>query len=69
MLCVDEVITRKEVAVVFDDRDVAASLPKCTECMVLPESSSSCLLKYLYLHAFDILALPLVENGAEKIAQ
>jgi hypothetical protein len=69
MLCVDEVITRKEVAVVFDDRDITASLPKDTECMVLPEGSSSCLLKYLHLDSLDILALPLVEDGAEKIAQ
>jgi hypothetical protein len=69
MLRVDEVITRKEVAVVFDDRNITASLPKDTECMVLPESSSGCLLKYLHLDSLDILALPLVEDGAEKIAQ
>ena len=69
MLNVDKVITRKEVAVVFDDRDIAASLPKDTECMILSESSSGCLLEYLYLDLFDVLALPLVEDGAEKIAQ
>jgi hypothetical protein len=66
---VDEVITRKEVAVMFDDRDVTASLPKNTKRMLLPESSSGCLLEYLHLDSLDILALPLVEDGAEKIAQ
>jgi len=69
MLRVDEVITRKEVAVVFDDRDITASLPKDAECVVLAESSSGGLLEYLHLDTLDILALPLVENSAEKIAQ
>ncbi len=68
MLRVDEVVTRKEVSVVFDDRDITAGLPKDTERMLLPESSSGRLLKYLYLDPLDILALPLVKDGAEKIA-
>jgi hypothetical protein len=37
--------------------------------MLLPESSSNCLLKYLHFDSLDILALPLVKDGAEKIAQ
>jgi len=68
MLRVDEVVTRKEVPVVFDHRDITARLPKDTECMVLSESSSGCFLEYLHLDSLDILALPLVEDGAEKIA-
>ena len=69
MLRVDEVITRKEVAVMFDDGDITAGLPKDTERMFLPEGSSGRLLEYLHLDPPDILALPLVEDGAEKIAQ
>ena len=69
VLRVDEVIARKEVAVVFDDRDIAAGLPKDTESVVLPEGGSGHLLEYLHLDLFDILVLPLVEDRAEKIAK
>jgi hypothetical protein len=69
MLRVDEVVTRKEVAVVFYDGDISAGLPKDTKRMLLPESSSDCLLEYLHLDPLDILALPLVEDSGEKIAK
>ncbi len=69
MLHVDEVITRKEVAVMFDDGNIAAGLPKDTERVFLPKGGSGRLLEYLHLDPPDILALPLVEDGAEKIAQ
>jgi hypothetical protein len=69
MLRVDEVITRKEVSVMFDNGNISAGLPKDTKRMLLPESSSGRLLEYLHLDPLDILALPLVEDGAEKIAQ
>ena len=68
MLHVDEVITRKEVAVMFDDGDIAAGLPKDTERMFLTEGNSARLFEYLHFDSPDILALPLVEDGAEKIA-
>jgi len=69
MLRVDEVVTRKEVAVVFYDGDISAGLPKDTKRMLLPESRSDRLLEHLHFEPLDILALPLVEDGAEKIAQ
>jgi hypothetical protein len=68
MLRVNEVITAEEISIVFDDRDIPAGLPKDTECVLLPEGSSGRLLKYLNLDPIDILALPLVKNGAEKMS-
>ena len=68
MFRVDEVITRKEVSVVFDDGNITAGLPKDTERMLLPEGRSGRLLEYLHFDPLDILALPLVEDGAEEIA-
>ncbi len=69
MFRVDEVITRKEVSVVFDDGNITAGLPKDAKRMLLPERSSGCLLEYLHFDLLDILAYPLIEDGAEKIAQ
>jgi hypothetical protein len=68
MFCADEVITRKEVPVVFDDGNIPAGLPKDTQCMLLPQCRSGDLFKDLHVDLFDILAHPLVEDGAEKIA-
>jgi aromatic ring-cleaving dioxygenase len=69
MFCVDEVITRKEVSVVFDDGNITAGLLKDANRMLLPESSSGRLLEYLHFDPLDILVHPLIEDGAEKIAQ
>jgi len=69
MFPVDEVITRKEVSIVFDDRNITAGLSKDAKRMLLPESSSGRLLKYLHFDLLDILTYPLIEDGAEKIAQ
>jgi hypothetical protein len=69
MFHIDEVIARKEVSVVFDNGNISTGLPKNAERMFLPESSSNCLLKYLHFDSLDILALPLVKDGTEKIAQ
>jgi hypothetical protein len=69
MLRVDEVITRKEVSVMFDNGNISAGLPEDTQCVLLTESSSGGLLEYLHFDPLDILAFPLVEDGAEKIAQ
>jgi hypothetical protein len=69
MFRIDEVITRKEVSVVFDDGNITAGLPKDTQRMLLPEGSSGRLLEYLHFDPLDILGHPLVEDGAEKIAQ
>jgi len=69
MFRVDEVITGKEVSVVFDDGNITTGLPKDTQRMLLPEGSSSRLLEYLHRDPLDILGHPLVENGAEQIAQ
>jgi hypothetical protein len=69
MFRVDEVITRKEVSIVFDNGNITAGLPKDAKRMLLPEGSSGCFLEDLYFDPLDILAYPLIENGAEKIAQ
>jgi len=69
MFRVDEVIARKEVSIVLDDRNITTGLPKDTERMLLSEGSSSRLFEYLYLDLPDILAHPLVEDGAEEISK
>ena len=69
MFHIDEVIARKEVSVMFDNGNISTGLPKNAERMLLSESSSGCLFEYLHLDSLDILALPLIKDGAEKIAQ
>ena len=69
MFRVDEVITGKEVSVVFNDGNITAGLPEDAKRMFLPESSSSCLLEDLHFDPLDILLHPLIEDGAEKIAE
>jgi len=69
MFRVDEVITRKEVSIVFDDGNITASLSKDAKRMFLPEGSSRCFLEDLHFDPLDILAHPLIEDGAEKITQ
>jgi len=54
---------------VFDGGNITAGLPKDTQRMLLPEGSSGHLLEYLHVDPLDILRHPLVEDGAEKIAQ
>ena len=69
MFRVDEVITRKKVSIVFDDGYVPAGLPKDAKRMLLPEGGSGCFLEDLDFDPLDILAHPLIEDGAEKIPQ
>jgi hypothetical protein len=69
MFLIDEVITRKEFTVVFDYRNITAGLPKDAKRMLLPERSPGCFLEYPHFDPLDILAYPLIEDGAEKIAQ
>ena len=67
MFPIDEVIAREEISVVFHDGNIPAGLPKDTQSMLLPEGSPGRLLEYLNFEPSDILALPLVEDGAEEI--
>ena len=69
MIHVDKVITRKEISVVFDDGNITAGHPKDSQHMLLPEGSSGHLFEYLHSETLDILAHPLVEDGAEKMTQ
>jgi len=69
MFRVDEVITREEVSVVFDDGDIAAGFPKDAQCVFLAQSSSGHLFKDLNVNLLDILGHPLVEDRAEEIAE
>jgi len=68
MLRVDEVITRIEVSIVFDDRNITAGFSKDTQCMLLPESSSGYLLENLNFDPLNIMNLPLVKDCGEEIA-
>ncbi len=68
MFRVDEVITRKEVSVVFDDGNITAGLSKDTKRMLLPEGSSGRLLEDLHFDLLNVLTFPLIEDGTEKIA-
>ncbi len=69
MFSVHKVITRKEVSVTFDDRNITAGLPKNAETGFLPEGCCSDLFEHLYFDTTDILSQPLIENGAEKSSQ
>ena len=69
VLRVDKMIAGEEVAVMLDDGDVAAGLPEDAEGVLPAEGRCDCLLEYLHFDAPDILAQPLVKNGAEKIAE
>lgn len=69
MLCIDEVITREKVSVVFDDGNIAAGLPKDAQRMLLPQCRPGNLFKDLHVNLLDILRHPLVEDGAEKITE
>ena len=69
MFRVDKVITRKEVSVMFEDGNIATGLPKDAERMLLSQGRSGHLLEDLHIDALDILGFPLIENGAEKMAQ
>jgi hypothetical protein len=69
MFSIDEVVTRKEVPVVFDDGNITASFPKDTQSMLLPEGSSGGLLEYLHFNPSNILIHPLIKDGAEENTQ
>jgi len=53
---------------VLDDGNITAGLPKDTKRMFLPEGRSGRFLEYLHFDSSDILAHPLIEDDAEKIA-
>ena len=52
----------------FDNRDITAGLSKNTQPMLLPKGRSGSLLEYLHLDLPDIMKLPLVKNGTEKVS-
>ncbi len=66
MLGGDKVITRIEVPVVFEDRDIPAGGPKDTQRMVLSVCRSRGLLEYLYDDPPYVLPHLLIKDGAEK---
>ena len=69
MFRIDKVITREKVSVVFDDGNIPAGLSKDTQRMLLPQCRPGHLFEDLNVDLLDILAHPLVEDGAEKIAE
>jgi hypothetical protein len=69
MFSVHKVITRKEVSVTFDDRNITTGLPKNAETGFLPEGCRGDLFEHLHFDTTDILSQPLIENGAEKSSQ
>lgn len=68
MFCIDKMIAREEIAIVFDNRNVTASRTENAQRMVLSESRSGCLFEYLDFDPADIMAYPVIEDGAEKFA-
>ena len=69
MSFVNEVIAGEKVPVVFDDGDIAAGLPEDAQRMLLPQGCPGRLFKDLNLDPANVLAQPLVKNGAEKSAE
>ena len=68
MLGVDKVVARVEIPIVLDHRDVPACLPEDAQRVLLPERRPGGLLEYLHPDLADVLAHPLVEDGAQEIA-
>jgi hypothetical protein len=68
VVAVDEVVARKEIAVVFEYRDLAASLAEDTQRMLLAERRSGGLLERLNHYAADIAPDPLIEDLAQERA-
>ena len=66
MFSINEVVTRIEVSVVFDHRNITACRTEDTQRMLLIERCSSGLFEYLYFDLPDILVSPFVEYGTEK---
>ena len=66
MLCIDEMVTRVEIATVFDDGNTAARLAQDAQRMLLPKGRPGSLFKDLYLDPANVLAHPLVKDGTEK---
>ena len=66
---VDKVVTREEVSVVFDDRNIPTGFSEDTQCMLLAKGCSGRFLEYLHVDPPDILPHPLVEDGGEKSAK
>jgi hypothetical protein len=62
-------IAGKELPIVFDHGDIPAGFLKDTQGMLLPQGCSGRLLEYLDFYLPDILAHPLIEDGAEKSAK
>jgi hypothetical protein len=69
MCCIDKVVTRVEISVVFDDGNIPAARTKDAQRMLLPKGRPGSLLKDLYFDPADILAHPLVKDGTEKSAK
>jgi hypothetical protein len=69
MFCIDKVITRVKISVVFDDGNIPAAWTKDTQRVLLPKGRSSSLLKDLYFDLADVLAHPLIENSAQEITE
>jgi hypothetical protein len=68
VLRVSEMITREEVTVVFDNRNVTTYWAKDAKRMILPECCPSGLLEYLNFDSPNVFAHPFIENGAQKSA-
>lgn len=66
---IDEVITREEVSIMFDDGDITARLPEDTEGMLLAEGGSRSLLEDLDFDTPDILSHPFLKDRAQEVAQ
>ncbi len=69
MFSIGKVVTRIEVSVVFDDRNITAGRPEDTQRMLLLKGCSCSLLENLHFDSPDIPVYPLVEDSAEKNPQ
>jgi len=69
MFSVDEVIAGKEIPVVLNNRNIPAGFLEDAQGMLLPQGCCSGLLKDLNSNLPDILARPLIEDGAKESAE
>ena len=65
---IDEVITGKEIPVMFDDGNITAGLAKDAKRVLPAEGRVRRFLEYLHPDPLDVPSLPFIEDRAEKTA-
>jgi hypothetical protein len=69
MLVIDKMVARVKISIVLDHWNIPTAWTENAQGMRLPKGRPGCLFKDLHLDPADVLALPLVKDGAQKRAK